>query len=132
VAERAGTDPSCRAALRRRRANRPSQSRGLESNVDARERRTRAGAPSRSSRNGVRRACCCLVGTVWAAVVRARMNSDGAEVARSGRTRLVIEPGRSARNYWRDLWRYRELLYFLTWRDILVRYKQTVIGVAWA
>ena len=60
------------------------------------------------------------------------MNSDGAEVARSGRQRLVIEPGRAARNYWRDLWRYRELLYFLAWRDILVRYKQTVIGVAWA
>jgi lipopolysaccharide transport system permease protein len=46
--------------------------------------------------------------------------------------RLVIEPGRSARNYWGDLWRYRELLYFLAWRDILVRYKQTAIGVAWA
>lgn len=45
---------------------------------------------------------------------------------------LVIEPGRSEKNYWRDLWRYRELFYFLAWRDILVRYKQTVIGVAWA
>jgi lipopolysaccharide transport system permease protein len=45
---------------------------------------------------------------------------------------LVIEPGRSFRNYWADLWRYRELFYFLAWRDILVRYKQTVIGVAWA
>ena len=45
---------------------------------------------------------------------------------------LVIEPGRSAKNYWRDLWRYRELLYFLTWRDITVRYKQTAIGIAWA
>jgi lipopolysaccharide transport system permease protein len=45
---------------------------------------------------------------------------------------LVIEPGRSERNYWRDLWRYRELFYFLAWRDILVRYKQTVIGIAWA
>jgi lipopolysaccharide transport system permease protein len=45
---------------------------------------------------------------------------------------LVIEPGRTERNYWRDLWRYRELFYFLAWRDILVRYKQTVIGVAWA
>src|SRR5437762_2436701 len=45
---------------------------------------------------------------------------------------LVIEPGRAERNYWRDLWRYRELFYFLAWRDILVRYKQTVIGVAWA
>jgi lipopolysaccharide transport system permease protein len=45
---------------------------------------------------------------------------------------LVIEAGRTERHYWRDLWRYRELLYFLAWRDILVRYKQTAIGVAWA
>jgi lipopolysaccharide transport system permease protein len=45
---------------------------------------------------------------------------------------LVLEPGRSAAHYWRDLWRYRELFYFLAWRDILVRYKQTAIGVAWA
>lgn len=45
---------------------------------------------------------------------------------------LIIEPNRFDRQYWKDLWRYRELLYFLAWRDILVRYKQTVIGVAWA
>ena len=45
---------------------------------------------------------------------------------------LVIEPGRAAAHYWRDLWRYRELLSFLAWRDIAVRYKQTAIGVAWA
>lgn len=45
---------------------------------------------------------------------------------------LIIEAGRTERHYWRDLWRYRELFYFLAWRDILVRYKQTVIGVAWA
>ena len=45
---------------------------------------------------------------------------------------LVIEAGRTERHYWRDLWRYRELFYFLAWRDILVRYKQTVIGVLWA
>ncbi len=45
---------------------------------------------------------------------------------------LVIEAGRAERQYWRDLWRYRELFYFLAWRDILVRYKQTVIGIAWA
>jgi|ERR1035438_2704369 lipopolysaccharide transport system permease protein len=45
---------------------------------------------------------------------------------------LLIEPGRTEQNYWRDLWRYRELFYFLSWRDILVRYKQTVIGIAWA
>jgi lipopolysaccharide transport system permease protein len=45
---------------------------------------------------------------------------------------LIIEPGRAERNYWRDLWRFRELLYFLAYRDLLVRYKQTAIGVAWA
>ena len=45
---------------------------------------------------------------------------------------LVIEPGRSAAHYWRDLWRYRELMSFLAWRDIAVRYKQTAIGVLWA
>ncbi|MCK9353823.1 MAG: ABC transporter permease [Gallionella sp.] len=45
---------------------------------------------------------------------------------------LVIEAGRAERHYWRDLWRYRELLFFLAWRDILVRYKQTVIGMAWS
>jgi lipopolysaccharide transport system permease protein len=47
-------------------------------------------------------------------------------------SRLVIEAGRAERHYWRDLWRYRELFYFLAWRDILVRYKQTVIGVTWS
>ena len=45
---------------------------------------------------------------------------------------IVIEAGRTDANYWRDLWRYKELFYFLAWRDILVRYKQTAIGVAWA
>ena len=45
---------------------------------------------------------------------------------------LIIEPGRTEKNYWRDLWRYRELFYILAWRDISVRYKQTVIGIAWA
>jgi lipopolysaccharide transport system permease protein len=45
---------------------------------------------------------------------------------------VIIEAGRSEANYWHDLWRYRELFYFLAWRDILVRYKQTVIGVVWA
>jgi len=47
-------------------------------------------------------------------------------------SRLVIESGRSHREYWRDLWRYRELFYVLAWRDITVRYKQTAIGVIWA
>ena len=45
---------------------------------------------------------------------------------------LIIEAGRAERHYWRDLWRYRELFYFLAWRDLLVRYKQTVVGVLWA
>lgn len=45
---------------------------------------------------------------------------------------LVIEAGRSEAHYWRDLWRYRDLFFFLAWRDLLVRYKQTAFGVAWA
>src|SRR5271169_4888038 len=45
---------------------------------------------------------------------------------------LVLEAGRAERNYWSDLWHYRELFAILAWRDIAVRYKQTVIGVAWA
>jgi len=45
---------------------------------------------------------------------------------------LIIEAGRSEGQYWRDLWRYRELFYFLAWRDLLVRYKQTVVGLSWS
>lgn len=45
---------------------------------------------------------------------------------------LVLEPGRADRNYWRDLWTYRELFAILAWRDVSVRYKQTLVGVAWA
>ena len=45
---------------------------------------------------------------------------------------LIIEPGRGTRNYWGDLWRFRELLGFLAWRDIKIRYKQTTLGVLWA
>jgi lipopolysaccharide transport system permease protein len=45
---------------------------------------------------------------------------------------LIIEAGQSEKNYWRDLWRYRELFYILSWRDIKVRYKQTAIGAAWS
>jgi lipopolysaccharide transport system permease protein len=44
----------------------------------------------------------------------------------------VLGPGLSERNYWLDLWRYRELFYVLAWRDVAVRYKQTAIGLAWA
>jgi len=45
---------------------------------------------------------------------------------------LVIEAGRTERQYWRDLWKFRELFYFLAWRDFLIRYRQTVVGIAWA
>lgn len=45
---------------------------------------------------------------------------------------LIIEAGASEKNYWKDLWRYRELFYILAWRDLKVRYKQTVIGAAWS
>jgi lipopolysaccharide transport system permease protein len=45
---------------------------------------------------------------------------------------IILEPGRTEKNYWTDLWRYRELFYILSWRDIAVRYKQTIIGIAWS
>lgn len=47
-------------------------------------------------------------------------------------TPVVLEAGRADRQYWQDLWRYRELLLILAWRDVSVRYKQTVVGIAWA
>ncbi len=47
-------------------------------------------------------------------------------------TQLLIEAGCTERQYWRDLWNYRELFLFLAWRDLLVRYKQTVVGVGWS
>ena len=46
--------------------------------------------------------------------------------------KIIIEPGTENSNYWKDLWNYRGLFYFLAWRDILVRYKQTAIGVLWS
>jgi lipopolysaccharide transport system permease protein len=46
--------------------------------------------------------------------------------------KLIIKAGRANSRYWQDIWRFRELFYFLTWRDLLVRYKQTAIGIAWA
>ena len=49
-----------------------------------------------------------------------------------GNHRIVLEPGTENSNYWKDLWNYRGLFYFLAWRDILVRYKQTVIGILWS
>jgi lipopolysaccharide transport system permease protein len=45
---------------------------------------------------------------------------------------VILEPGRHERHYWGDLWHYHELFMALAWRDLAVRYKQTVIGVAWA
>lgn len=45
---------------------------------------------------------------------------------------LVIESGRTEKNYWADLWRYRELFVILAWRDLSVRYKQTIVGILWA
>ena len=45
---------------------------------------------------------------------------------------IIIEAGRTEKQYWKDLWTYRELFFFLAWRDILVRYKQTTIGITWA
>ena len=59
------------------------------------------------------------------------LNPSNAHPAMSTHT-LVIEPGLAERHYWRDLWRYRELFFVLAWRDVAVRYKQTVIGLAWA
>jgi lipopolysaccharide transport system permease protein len=46
--------------------------------------------------------------------------------------KIIIEPGKTEKNYWKDLWRYRELFYILSWRDIKVRYKQATLGVLWA
>ena len=58
---------------------------------------------------------------------------DATDSSNSGSERvLILEPGRAERNYWSDLWHYRELFVILAWRDVSVRYKQTVIGVAWA
>jgi lipopolysaccharide transport system permease protein len=57
---------------------------------------------------------------------------DAAATRPPGEPVLVLEPGRADKHYWMDLWRYRELFVVLAWRDISVRYKQTVIGVVWA
>ena len=58
--------------------------------------------------------------------------TDFVDMANEKPRELIIEAGRAEQQYWRDLWSYRELFYILAWRDILVRYKQTVIGIAWA
>jgi len=59
------------------------------------------------------------------------MNSSTA-ISNGRPQEIIIEAGRTENQYWRDLWNYRELFFFLAWRDILVRYKQTVIGFLWA
>ncbi|MFT5134704.1 MAG: lipopolysaccharide transport system permease protein [Gammaproteobacteria bacterium] len=46
--------------------------------------------------------------------------------------KITVEAGRTEKQYWKDIWRYRELFFFLAWRDLLVRYKQTIIGISWA
>lgn len=61
-----------------------------------------------------------------------RNSSDQLSAAGRLEQQVVIEPGVAARNYWRDMWRCRELLAILIWRDLAVRYKQTVFGLAWA
>jgi len=47
-------------------------------------------------------------------------------------SRIIIEHGSKSKSYWKDIWNYRGLLYFLAWRDVLVRYKQTSIGIIWS
>jgi lipopolysaccharide transport system permease protein len=64
---------------------------------------------------------------------RVKMRVDILDTSRVGMTQeLIIEEGRADRHYWRDLWQYRELFRVLAWRDVAVRYKQTIIGAAWA
>jgi lipopolysaccharide transport system permease protein len=60
--------------------------------------------------------------------LEARLNLPRNEMTQE----TIIEAGRAERHYWRDLWQYRELFRVLAWRDVAVRYKQTVIGAAWA
>jgi lipopolysaccharide transport system permease protein len=67
-----------------------------------------------------------------AAATKGMGKPQSALSAAVGEHLTVLEPGRVDRNYWRDLWRYRELFAILAWRDVSVRYKQTAIGVAWA
>lgn len=52
--------------------------------------------------------------------------------SKKNHNQIVIEPGKTGYQYWRDVWEYRELLYILSWRDLRVRYKQTIIGLLWA
>jgi lipopolysaccharide transport system permease protein len=63
---------------------------------------------------------------------RLKRIDGGSKDDRSPIQEIVLEPGRGELHYWHDLWRYRELFRMLAWRDLAVRYKQTVIGAAWA
>lgn len=70
-----------------------------------------------------------------AAIASGPLAGEGAGTADAPQPRdrtIVLEAGRAERNYWSDLWHYRELFAILAWRDVAVRYKQTVIGIAWA
>ena len=60
------------------------------------------------------------------------IKNNSIEASSSGERHLVIEPGRLDRNYWADVWAYRELFIVLAWRDVAVRYKQAALGAAWA
>ncbi len=62
----------------------------------------------------------------------ASRRADAAAQPSASERLLILEPGRAERSYWSDLWHYRELFAILAWRDVAVRYKQTVIGIAWA
>ncbi|HWA85640.1 MAG TPA: ABC transporter permease [Opitutus sp.] len=59
------------------------------------------------------------------------MSANETEIFPS-RPETVLEAGRAGADYWREVWRYRELLGFLAWRDIKIRYKQAVLGASWA
>ena len=67
---------------------------------------------------------------LWAHRLELRVRTD--LETKHEKPELVIQAGHFERHYWRDIWNYRELLYFLAWRDVVVRYKQTVVGASWA
>jgi lipopolysaccharide transport system permease protein len=60
------------------------------------------------------------------------INNRGKKLTLMKSNEILVVAGKTEKQYWKDLWSYRELFYFLAWRDILVRYKQTVIGIIWA
>ncbi len=65
-------------------------------------------------------------------LVDTEVHSKRTKTASAAEQILILEPGRTEKNYWRDIWRFRELFLILAWRDLAVRYKQTIIGVLWA